>query len=372
MKIKLFLGLLAGLAPLAWPAGLEDLRSAQLADMNAGRVQEMELARFPQPELVKLDMCVLSEMKNDRCYFKCESGAVTTEPAVRPDFSAGEPVGPCAPYITRQIKVFADAGKKSLAPDQLRDLLKDADPEVRKAAVKSARTQIQNSYAADRVLEILKDKNERADIRVEAARTLSYAPGYIKTQDALVDLLKYGSNEPAALRVMAYKALWGAAAANPRYMDFLIDAVKYSEKDAAARRAAVWALFGASANFRAQQLLVDLLKYGNENEAVKIEAIKSLYGAVGVFTVKDLFQNIVESDKQTKPVRLAALKALSGAAGDSSVQRFIADMIRSERDQELRVAAVEAANPDLAGLREFFHLGYTVENGGFVSPIEKE
>ena len=113
MKIKLFLGLLAGLAPLAWPAGLEDLRSAQLADMNAGRVQEMELARFPQPELVKLDMCVLSEMKNDRCYFKCESGAVTTEPAVRPDFSAGEPVGPCAPYITRQIKVFADAGKNS-------------------------------------------------------------------------------------------------------------------------------------------------------------------------------------------------------------------------------------------------------------------
>ncbi|MCX5793228.1 MAG: HEAT repeat domain-containing protein, partial [Elusimicrobia bacterium] len=267
---------------------------------------------------------------------------------------------------------FADACKKSLAPDQLRDLLKDADPEVRKAAVKSARTQIQNSYAADRVLEILKDKSERADIRVEAARTLSYAPGYVKTQDALVDLLKYGSNEPAALRVMAYKALWGAAAANPRYMDFLLDAVKYSEKDAAARRAAIWALFGASANFRAQQLLVDILKYGNENEAVKIEAIKSLYGAIGVFTVKDLFQNIVESDKQAKSVRLAALKALSGAAGDSSVQRFIADMIRSERDQELRVAAVEAANPDLAGLREFFHLGYNVENGGFVSPIEKE
>ncbi|HBA60270.1 MAG TPA: hypothetical protein DCZ92_05550 [Elusimicrobia bacterium] len=366
MKTKIFLVLVAGLAPAAWCGDAETMRVTQLTDISARSV--MERPALPQPELVKLDLCVLSEMKNNKCYFKCQSGAILIEPAVRPDFSTGEPAGPCEPYITREIKT---APQKFLNSSQVNDLLKDQNPEVRKAAVKSAKAQIGNSSTQEQVLEMFKNKQERADIRVEAARTLSYVVGNSRVQDAMRDLLKYGGAEPRELRVMTYKALWGATN-NYSVQDFLLDAVKYSEKDPAARRAAVWALFNVCGNYTAQDALVSLIKYGNEDEATRVEAIKSLFGSVVNYNIKDLFKDLARSASEKKAVRLAAIKALAGAANDYAVQDLLKDMIRSERDAELRVAAVNAANPDMNELREYFHLGYRLENGVFVNPIEKE
>ncbi|MDA8132367.1 MAG: hypothetical protein M0011_12770 [Elusimicrobia bacterium] len=56
---------------------------------------------FPQPQQTTLDYCTLTDMKNNKWYFKCKSGAVLIEPAVKPDFPAGEPAGPCATMIIR-------------------------------------------------------------------------------------------------------------------------------------------------------------------------------------------------------------------------------------------------------------------------------
>lgn len=373
MKNTLAIILIAGLAPLGWSAGLENLRAAQLADIKAGDVPPAAPALFQQPELLKLDMCVLSELKNNKCYFKCESGAIAVEPAVRPDFSSGEPAGPCLPYITRQVKVAASVGEKYVTSNQLDELLKDPSPEVRKAAVKSAKNQIQNGYTQDRVLTIFKNRNERLDIRVEAARTLSYSPGNYRVQDELKGLVKYGGPEPLELRVITYKALWSAAPMNSSIQDFLIDAVKYSEKDQAARRAAIWALFSVSNNSGPKDVLINVLKYGNEEEATRIEAIKSLYsGLTSQYKAVDLMKEIFRDAREKKPVRLAALKALSGASNDSSVQSFLEDIVRNERDQDLRAAAVDAMSPDLTTLREFFHLPYKLEHGFIVSPIEAE
>lgn len=360
--------LLAGFAPAS---------AQQLPPIDAGTILNQiqnSQHQFPTPPLTTLDMCVFTEFKNNKCLFKCQSGAILTEPAVKPDFSAGEPAGACATHILRPItvsKVREEAENKNLTSSQLEDLLEDTNPEIRKAAVKSAKKFILNSFANEPVLEIYKNKNERADIRVEAARTLSYASGYYKVQDAFTSLLKYGT-EPRELRVMTYKGLFGAAAQNSRYQDFLVDAVKYDEKDREARRAAVWALFASVQNSRPQELLTDLIKYGNEEEATKLEAIKSLYGAVGNYRVKELMQDLAKSANERKPLRIAAIKALSGATGDSSVQRFLDETIRFEKDIELRAAAIEAASPDMASLREYFHLGYKLENGGYISPIEKE
>lgn len=58
---------------------------------------------FPQPPTT-LDYCVFTEFKNNKCLFKCESGAILTEPAVKPDFSTGEPAGACATHIIRPVK----------------------------------------------------------------------------------------------------------------------------------------------------------------------------------------------------------------------------------------------------------------------------
>ena len=376
MKILSAALLLAGLVPVSVSAGTDSARAPQLPPIDAGAILNQiqnSQNHFPTPPLTALDMCVFSDFKNNKCYFKCQSGAILTEPAVKPDFSTGEPAGACATHILRPITraITQVAGNdRNLTSSQLEDLLRDPSPEIRKAAVKSARNYIQNSFANEPVLEIFKNTNERADIRVEAARTLSYASGYSKVQNAFTDLLKYGS-APRELRVMTYKALYNAAAMNSRFQDFLIDAVKYNEKDRDARRAAIWALYASVQNSRPQELLADLVKYGNEEEAVKIEAIKSLYGATGNFRVKDLLQDLARNSNERKPVRLVAIKALSGS-GDSSVQRFFQDLIRYEQDPDLRVAAIEAAAPNMAELREYFHLGYKLENGGYVSPIEKE
>lgn len=367
MKIILSLILLAGIAPGARSGETENMRAAQLTDIDAGTV--MQRPTLPQPGLVKLDLCVLSGMKNNKCHFKCQSGAVVIEPAVRPDFGTGEPAGPCSPYITREIKT--EATQKYLNTNQLADLMEDANPEVRKAAVKTAKSQLNNYSTLEHVLEMFKNRQERADVRAEAARTLSYAAGDYKVQDALKNLLKYGGAEPRELRVMTYKALW-AATGNYSVQDFLMDAVKYNEKDPQARRAAIWSLFNVCNNSTAQSLLTDLIKYGNEEEAVRVEAIKSLFAVVGNYNIKDLFKDLLHNASEKKAVRLVALKALSGVANDYAVQNIFNDIIRYERDAELRVAAVAASNPDIAELREYFHLGYRLQNGGFVSPIEKE
>lgn len=364
MKIFSAILLLAGFAPAS---------AQQLPPIDAGTILNQiqnSQNQFPTPPLTTLDMCVFSEFKNNKCLFKCQSGAILTEPAVKPDFSSGEPAGACATHILRPITRPAPFNK-NLTSGQLEDLLEDSNPEIRKAAVKSAKKFILNSFANEPVLEIYKNKGERLDIRVEAARTLSYASGYYKVQDAFTELLKYGSDQ-RELRVMTYKGLFGAAAQNSRYQDFLVEAVKYNEKDRDSRRAAIWALFSSVQNSRPQELLTELIKYGNEEEATKIEAIKSLYGAMGYYRVKDLMQDLARNANERKPVRIAAIRALSGATGDSSVQRFLDEMIRYEKDTELRAAAIEAASPDIAGLREYFHLGYRLENGGYISPIEKE
>ncbi len=372
MKILSSILLLAGLAPASAIAGTDISRAAQLPPIDAGSILNQiqnSQNHFPTPPLTTLDMCVFSEFKNNKCFFKCQSGAILTEPAVKPDFSTGEPAGACATHILRPVTqtVFTN---KAMTSSQLKDLLTDSDPEIRKAAVKSAKKQILNSYINEQVLEIFKNANERVDVRVEAARTLSYASSYYKVPDAFVELLKYGT-QPRELRIMTYKALFGAAAVNSRYSDFLADAVKYNEKDRDARRAAIWALFSSAQNSRPQELLTDLVKYGNEEENTRIEAIVSLYGAVGNYRVRELLLDLAKDANERKPVRLAAIKALSGAA-DSSIQRFLDDTIRSERDQELRAAAIEAASPDLADLKIYFHLGYKLENGVYISPIERE
>jgi len=73
---------------------------------------------FPQPPTT-LDYCVFTEFKNNKCLFKCESGAILVEPAQKPDFSTGEPAGACATHIIRPIKPAF--GNKAVSSEQTYD-----------------------------------------------------------------------------------------------------------------------------------------------------------------------------------------------------------------------------------------------------------
>lgn len=257
---------------------------------------------------------------------------------------------------------------RDLNTAQLTALLRDRNPEVRKSAVRAAKRHIQNNYANEPVLELLLSAGERADIRVEAARTLSYAGGYRKVQEALASVA-VSAAEPVELRVMSYKALFDAAAGGSRLQEQLCEAVR-AEKEPQVRRAAIWALFGSAQAVRVQDALLEAAE-PRESEADRIEALKSLYPAVGYPRVKNLYRSLAADAKIAKRVRLVSIKALSGAR-DSSVERLLEDLVRTESDGELRAAAVAALEPDEAELRGYFHLGYRAQSGVYVSPIEAE
>ncbi|PIU17855.1 MAG: hypothetical protein COT18_11845, partial [Elusimicrobia bacterium CG08_land_8_20_14_0_20_59_10] len=91
---------------------------------------------------------------------------------------------------------------KALNMNQVSDLLRDSDPAVRKAAIKGSRLLINNTKIYERVMFIMENDGERLDVRVEAARALSYAVQYPKVQEALARTIKYGS-APVELNVMA-------------------------------------------------------------------------------------------------------------------------------------------------------------------------
>ena len=89
--------------PLA--ASAED-RAPQLPPIDAGSVWNQinhDQHPFPQPSPTTLDTCAFTELKNDKCYFKCQSGDILTEPTITPGLSTGQPAGTCAYYIIRPI-----------------------------------------------------------------------------------------------------------------------------------------------------------------------------------------------------------------------------------------------------------------------------
>lgn len=105
MNLKNVLITLSAVLGLAASAGAED-RAPQLPPVDAGAIWNQinnNHNPFPQPNQSTLDYCVFTEFKNNKCLFKCQSGAVLTEPAVKPDFSTGEPAGACATHIIRPI-----------------------------------------------------------------------------------------------------------------------------------------------------------------------------------------------------------------------------------------------------------------------------
>ncbi|MDD5209335.1 MAG: hypothetical protein PHV36_08115 [Elusimicrobiales bacterium] len=95
--------LLAMAAPLL-AADAPD-RAPQLPPIDAGTIlnQINNQHPFPPPVQTTLDTCVMTGFKNNKCYFKCQSGAILIEPAIKPDFSTGEPAAQCASYIIRPL-----------------------------------------------------------------------------------------------------------------------------------------------------------------------------------------------------------------------------------------------------------------------------
>lgn len=261
---------------------------------------------------------------------------------------------------------------KYINHNELKDLLRNHNPEIRLAAVKNSKTTIGNSTIQRLVIDIFENDSEQLDIRIEAARALSYGTGASRVISALTDAVKY-EDDPIELKVMTYKALWKAASSRSATRRVLVSALKYDEKDTEIRKAVIWSLFAVSRNSTVYRPLVDLLKYGNDDNSIKIEAVKSLYLAMGHSTIRRLITDIAKynTNPKDKELRKTAILALSGA-NSSITNRLLEDLFKYNEDTEIREAALEAAMKDPFKINEFFHLNYALGNGSVYNPIEKE
>lgn len=261
---------------------------------------------------------------------------------------------------------------KSLDIYDLRDLLRDSDPQIRKAAIKNSKKYILNSTIYEEVLEIYINNNERLDIRYEAAKALSYATQINKVREEIIEAIKY-NKIPYGLKSISYKALW-TGCSYYEVKDFLKEQLKYKEMDTQMRKAIIWAMFSCSKDSNIQDVLVDIIKYGNDDISVKVEAVKSLYQAMHDWRVKDLVYDIAKykTSPQERELRKTSIFALSAVNGDSRIKDFLEDLVKYSDDNELKELALKALNPDPFEIYDFFHLSYVTQNGDFFNPIEKE
>jgi hypothetical protein len=280
--------------------------------------------------------------------------------------------------ITIEKKEFSDVkpvtpGAKSLDIYDFRDMLRDKDPEVRKMAIKSSLKYITNSDIHKEILNIYLNPNERMDIRIDAVKALSYVGNIYEVKDKIKDAIKYG-DIPDVLKPISYKALWISGETFSDVRDFLVDRLKYDEKDIEIKKAIIWAMFSSSNNSRIYEILVDIIKYGPEPISLKIEAIKSLYLAMGNSTVYDLIYDIAKyhTSSSEKEMRKTAIFALSARNGDSRVKALLEDLIKYSDDKEIKEVALKAYSPNIFEVYDFFHLSYRTSSGALYNPIEKE
>ncbi|MBI5211676.1 MAG: HEAT repeat domain-containing protein [Elusimicrobia bacterium] len=268
------------------------------------------------------------------------------------------------------VQLQAAQVRASINSSDIVDLLRDRDAAVRQASLVNARDHMGDSRVRDVVRDMLRDGNETAGVRREAARTLHWAAHYSEVRDTLVEVARYRGD--AAVRAMAFKSLFFASNSDSDVRDRLIDAARY-ESDPVVRKAALWALFDSTNQSEVVDVLSDVAFGSREDEDVRIEALKSLYSAMNRSEVRGKTYDLARYASDPKALRVAAVLALSAAAGDSGVRDLLEDMARRESDQDLRVAAIKAQSMDVYFFRTYFHLGYRAgPHGPYVSPIVNE
>lgn len=253
--------------------------------------------------------------------------------------------------------------------ETLVELLRDRDPEVRRAAVRALKPYVGRRISTrDRVLEVLRDGREAEAVRYEAVKTLSAASGYREVYDRLLELAKRG---PEGLRAIAYKALYWQAAARSDVRDDVEEAAR-REREPAVRRAAIWALFASAANSRTRDILLDIARR-DADEETRVEALKSLYGVRGNSDARDLTYDMARGRGASGAVRVAAILTLSHRFNNDE-RDLLQDIAERDPDPAARRAAITAlGGPNQEELIRYFHLVRRDSNGVLIGdPLDYE
>lgn len=275
--------------------------------------------------------------------------------------------------INLQLKELAKQTRSPsvyLQERELIRLLQDKDPQVRLAALKYARTssRLNNTRVRRQIILMAGNSNEFINVRLEAVKTLYWISRYSDVRDFLLAVAQR-ANEPV-IRAMAYKALHGQAKSRTKVRDTIMALAK-REKDPTVRRAMIWSLFQCGSDRDVRRILTDTIRNTKTDMILRVEALKSLYGAMGYSDIRRFMVQIATYEKTPRTLRIPSILALSGV-NSTDTKRALERLMRHP-DPAIRSTAVRAAaGKDSREIRDYFHLGYKLENGTYVSPIENE
>lgn len=250
----------------------------------------------------------------------------------------------------RTLLAQASFSSSNSEEQDLLDALNDNKPEVRVQAFKGLKRFVNFSdKARGTALAHLGYITEDASVRAEAARALSAAVADSNVRDALRKHAKDRSN-PAAVRAMAYKALYWQTQYDSDVRREALDAAK-RESDGAVRLAAIWSLMYAGGDADVRRDLLDLAKNGS-SDAVRREAAKSLYSEMSDADVRQFARDAAKSG--SGEARYAAIMMLSTRMFEEDA-RLLEDISKNDSDPQARRYAVTAIAAPVVEVVYFFH-----------------
>lgn len=252
--------------------------------------------------------------------------------------------------------------------DTLERLLQDPDPAIRLAAVRALKAYVsQRSDTRRDVLRVLQNHNEKIEVRLQAAKTLSIVAGQSDVRRYMLNYAQRGND--ASLRAMCYKALyWEASSRSSVRRDLLSAALRETNKEV--RLGAIWGLFAASQNSDVRREFIRISAHDPDMD-VRVEALKSLYGAVGHHEVRKWALRLAKETQREKEIRLPAILMLSGVIS-SRTEDALVYLARYESEKELREAAILALNRGDERIKKYFHVIRRDQNNRLIDPLENE
>ncbi|MFH1726495.1 MAG: HEAT repeat domain-containing protein [Elusimicrobiota bacterium] len=243
------------------------------------------------------------------------------------------------------------------ADDELMDLTRDADPQIRAAAAWALRDYVSGRYRVeDRLLAMALNEKEDAEVREAAIKSLSRASNH-RAHDALIDLAK-DRDAAAPLRVAALKALYSRTFDYGPAQDAALELLKDGKQPLEVRKGAAWSLFGSVGKYRSWSALLEVLQDDGEDASLRVEAARSLYYAVfDQHKVRQAVWGIAKDAREPSDLRKTTVLALHSALSDYRIEEWLRELAQDSRQPELRLAAITALKPLMSEeMLSYFHL----------------
>lgn len=216
--------------------------------------------------------------------------------------------------------------------------------DIQLAAVKSLRQFASDSETLRTLLDVALNTSLDSSIRQEAIKSLANDARNSRTWKHFVSL--YQNESDVAVKATVLRSLYLAASGNRQVQNFVEDALR-SETDEVLQEAAAFGLLASAGNSQVANLLMQVTASQRHATAVRIQAIKSLY-LYRSNRVEDVVESLAQNPETPSQLREIAIYTIQATFAASSRKRdLLMNLATRDRDQAVRLAAIDALRPAL-------------------------